>query len=68
MLLTAEERCRFCEWLRQDIESSKAIIGQMEKLGMPGTEALVKKMHTEATAEAIVLWILETTEMQTIGS
>ncbi len=66
MLLTQEERVKFCEWLRQDIESSTKILGQLDRLGS-GYAEIRKRMAVEMMAEKIVLKKLESTESQTLG-
>ena len=64
MLLTDAERKRFIEYCEQNILSSKAIIGQMEKMKLP--ETLKKRETTEMLAFMTVLKKLTNVEAQTI--
>ena len=56
-------------WLKQDAESDRGIIAQMEKtLGKnPVSEALIKKNKNEMVAKLIVADKLDRTETMNIG-
>ena len=61
LLLSPEERNRFADWLKQDVESDKLMIEQLSKLGPPG-ELMAKKMKLEVAAGIVVLQKLLTVE------
>lgn len=65
MLLSDAERARFADWLEHEAETAKAIIGQMEKLGI--NEALVKREKLEAAAALMIARKLRGTESMSIG-
>lgn len=65
LLLTAAERDRFATWLEREIETSKGMIQQMEK--MPNMRPFIDKYKREMTAYLIVARILRSTEDMTIG-
>lgn len=69
MILSAEERRKFAQWLEQDIASTKAILKQMGSASLPtlALDGLTKQLMTEMLAEKIVLKKLASTESQTIG-
>jgi hypothetical protein len=57
MLITDHERSRFCAYLRQQIESGKSLIPQMEKL--PMGHMLAERERQRVAACLIVLQGLE---------
>lgn len=63
ILLTDEERKKFAQYLRQDVESDQALIKQMEKMGGPVMLPIIKKHSIEAHAKIIVAKLLEATEI-----
>lgn len=66
MILTDEERRKFAEYCEVQVQSAKAIVSQMEKLGsLP--EALVRIQRANMQAYAIVARDLRNMESQTIG-
>lgn len=60
LLLTPEERKRFCEYIRTCINSDKQIVEQMQRLGVPS--AMIQKTDLELLAFEIVLKKLESVE------
>jgi hypothetical protein len=53
MVLTDNDRRRFIEYLSQSIESTRLIIGQLEKL--PSAKIVLHKEKMEMAAEIVVL-------------
>jgi hypothetical protein len=64
MLLEPQEKARFMEWLRGDIESNDMLAKQADKLGIA---ALAKQKRTLVMAETIVLKELQSGESFTIA-
>ena len=64
-LLTQAESDRFCEWLRFELEGSRAILKQMEKSDLPPAMTAHEKQW--ATVCLMMLRKLESTERMTIG-
>lgn len=62
MILSEQERRKFAEWLRQDAESNRLIVGQLEKL--PHLRLLADAKRREAEAMEIVARLLS----ETIGA
>lgn len=65
MLLTDQERERFAEYCRQNADSSRQLVEQLEK--MPGLAALAKQQKIQQMAFSVVYTILKNTESQTLG-
>lgn len=65
MILTDEEKDRFCAYLEQVIESSRGIATQMEKLSLPAT--LISREKILASAALVILNDLRSAEKMTIG-
>ena len=65
MILTAEERTKFADYLEQCAMDSEGIAVQLEKLDQ-GSIAKAKKLRLEASAQRIVSAILRTTETERI--
>ncbi len=51
--LTEEERLKFATWLEQSAETSKEIVDQIRKLGLPG-DVLASHEIQEAKAALII--------------
>lgn len=66
VVLTNEERAKFIAWLKQDAESDRLIIGQMEKMQGLG-DLMTKRAKQRLAAKLIVAELLETIEEQTIS-
>lgn len=66
MILTADERKKFYEYLMSDIGSNAQILVQLEKMKMPGTEAIITKRREEMKAEMIVADMLRATQTESI--
>jgi len=64
MLLTDTERKRFLAYLNNSIETSRAIIEQMEKL--PGASVLVPQEKTNLAGHLIVASHLKSMTVETI--
>lgn len=68
IVLTAEERQKFCDWLKQDAESDRLIIGQLEKMeGVGIRDLLAKRAKQRLAAKLIVAEWLGEFENQTIS-
>jgi hypothetical protein len=65
LLLTDAERQRFAEWLENEATTAKALIEQMEKLGVPAP--LIAREKAEAGAALLIARRLRTTESYSIG-
>lgn len=61
MILTPEERKRFCEYLRADIASNEALTRQMEGLG-PLMDVVKSRYKFLVSASKVVLANLEAVE------
>lgn len=64
LLLTTNERERFCCWLKNEIESGQLILQQMEKLNVG---PLIQKEKTEIGAAIIILRKLQSIEEMQVG-
>ena len=53
MLLSQQERDKFCAWLKLEIESDKGITEQMKRINSP--EVVIKKLETEMMAAMVIL-------------
>lgn len=65
LILNREERLRFIQYCKQQVETSEGIIEQMEKLNKLGGEAIeqiIKKEKQTALAYSIVVQNLESYE------
>jgi hypothetical protein len=65
-LLTSAEKRRLSQWLLMQIESSQAMIKQMETL--PHTAPFVQKEKIEVAAHQVVYRIINSGEEMTIGN
>jgi hypothetical protein len=63
MILSAEERKKFADYLEQDARDTEGIIGQLQNA--PGMDPLARKLKVEATAQRIVAAKLRS--METMG-
>lgn len=63
--LTPEERKRFSEYLKQQAESDKLLVNQMEKVNTP--EAFIMERRKEVMAYLIVAKVLDSIQSTTIG-
>jgi hypothetical protein len=63
-LLTDAERDRFAAYLERDVEGSRAILSQMEKVG--GPDVLIRQIRTEMVAAEIVAKKLRSIESTSI--
>jgi hypothetical protein len=66
MPLTKEERFRFCEWLKTEIQSGELIIVQMEKFSNIGMDLMVRKERVKVAAAKVILEDLLSVEENTI--
>lgn len=66
MLLTEQERQRFCEYLLQDVESNRLIVGQLEADNQSVLHVLAKGKKQLIAAEMIVLKMLQETTSETL--
>lgn len=64
LLLDEQEKRRFSEWLRLQIETSKGMQEQMKKLNLP--EAVMKRETVEQAACTVVLRMIESGETLTL--
>lgn len=62
--LTADERAKFAAWLRQEVASDEAIVGQMEKIAVPAS--LVRERRIAIATKRYVANLLESIEDQEI--
>ena len=62
--LTADERAKFAAWLRQEVASDEAIVGQMEKIAVP--VSLVRERRIAIATKRYVANLLESIEDQEI--
>lgn len=65
MLLTDDERRKFAEWCRQEIQTNKILIEQAGKL--TAVEMITRRLQITTAALTVVAQMLETTESQTIS-
>lgn len=65
VILTQSERDKFSAWLKQDVESNRGIILQMEKLPFAALVATHKKQQMAACI--IVANLLDSIEDQTVA-
>jgi hypothetical protein len=65
MLLTDQERRKFIEWCRQEIETNKILIEQAGKL--TAVEMIIRRLQVMTTALVVVAQMLENVESQTIS-
>lgn len=63
--LTQQERDKFIAWLRQDANSNRSLIQQMQS--MPGTKPIADQLKQRTAACLIVAQILDGIQEQTIG-
>lgn len=63
-LLTAKERQRFADWLRQELESNRAIMPQLEKT----CPVLAKQYRMEMAAAIVIHKKLMAIEEQTLSA
>jgi len=66
LLLSPQERDRFAIWLEHEAASEEGILEQMEKLAMPGSEVIIKRMKLRRAAYMIVARDLRKTEDMTL--
>lgn len=64
VILSQAERDKFSAWLKQDIESNRGIVEQMEKL--PHAAPIVKHKKQQMAACIIVANLLDSIEEQTV--
>lgn len=65
MLLTDDERRKFAEWCRQEIQTNKILIEQAGKL--TAVEMITRRLQITTAALTVVAQMLETMESQTIS-
>lgn len=67
LLLTAQERDRFAAWLQLEIETSRGMLEQFEKVGGPGMDIIAKRERTKIAGFVIVLNDIHSGETFAIG-
>lgn len=65
MILSDEERAKFCQWLECNIASSLGILEQFKKLSF-GVDELVRREKIEFAASKVILAKLQSMESQTV--
>lgn len=65
LLLTDQERIRFADWLRREVNSHREIIKQMEKL--PSMAPVIEREKQRAAAKLLVAIELQSIETMTVG-
>lgn len=66
LLLSAQERHRFAEWLEYEAMTDKGIIDQLEKMG-PAAALFVANKKAEAQAALLIARKLRATQDDSIG-
>lgn len=66
MILTQEERSKFCCYLEQQIHDTSILLEQLKPRGPGFTNILATQMRTEMMAEKIVLGKLRSFSTETI--